>query len=162
MATIGHLAAGAALSRASGHGARLFPTLTLVAASVAPDVDLLLDINHRGPTHSVGFATVVGVAAFVACRRRADPAAAQIGLLAALAVGTHIVLDLLTAHSPVSIFWPLSSREFVLPVVLLPSAPTDEDLFTLRGAAALAAEFLWAVALILVAGMRRRPVNASP
>ena len=162
MATVGHLAAGVALSRASGHRGSPVVALALVAASVAPDLDLLLGINHRGPTHSVGFAAMVGVAAFLAFRLLRDDAAVQIGLLAAAAVGIHILLDLLTAHSPVSIFWPLSRREFVLPVVLLPSAPTGEVLFTLRGLAALAAELAWAAALILVGGLRPQPRAAAP
>jgi membrane-bound metal-dependent hydrolase YbcI (DUF457 family) len=89
-----------------------------------------------------------------------------IGGLAGVAVVTHIALDLLTAHSPVAALWPLSTREFSLPIVVLPAAPTDEALFTSRGMLLVGAELAWSIALVVGAGWRRdRPgpgSDASP
>lgn len=150
MATIGHLAAGVALARGSSDRWPVIATLAVVAAAAAPDVDLLLDLNHRGPTHSVGFAAVLGLAYFFVARAVGFSLAGRLGLLAVLAVLSHIALDLATAHSPVAALWPFSPREFTLPFLLLPSAPTDGELLSQRGIVLLLAEVAWSAAAILV------------
>jgi inner membrane protein len=150
MATIGHLAAGLALARGSGERMPAIATLAVVAAAASPDIDFLLDLNHRGPTHSIGFAAAVGVATFLVARALRFPVAGRLALLTATAVLSHIVLDLATAHSPVAAFWPFSRHEFTLPFLLLPSAPTDDALLSLRGAVLLLGELAWSVAAILL------------
>ena len=155
MATFGHIAAGAALARAGGTGRDWVVIGTLVIAALAPDVDLIVGSNHRGPTHSVGFAVLTaGVCAAMMSAIR-HPRAMAIGGLAGAAVVTHIVLDLLTAHSPVAALWPLATREFALPFLVLPAAPTDEALFTTRGMLLVGAELAWSMALVVGAGWRR-------
>lgn len=157
MATIGHLAAGIALARASGDRWPAIATVAVVAAAAAPDLDLLLDLNHRGPTHSIGFAAALGVSYYAVARAMGFRPAGRLGLLAAVAVLTHIALDLATAHSPVAVLWPFWSRELTLPILLLPSAPTDGELMSQRGAILLFAELAWSGAGILVGETRRRP-----
>lgn len=150
MATIGHLAAGVALSRATGDRWPTVATLAVIAAAAAPDLDLLLDLNHRGPTHSVGFAATLGLAYYLVARALRFPLAGRLGLLAALAVVSHIALDLATAHAPVAALWPFSRREFTLPFLLLPSAPTDDDLLSQRGVILLFAELAWSTTAIII------------
>lgn len=167
MATIGHVAAGVALGRGAGRG-DLLALAVVTAAAVAPDIDFAFDLNHRGPTHSVGFALVVGLVAYLGSRLAGRPDARTIGLLAIAAVGSHIILDLLTAHSPVAVAWPLSTREFVLPVIILPAAPGNDSIFSARGAFLLGLELIWSGALIVFAeswradARRRRRGQADP
>ena len=86
----------------------LFTTL-----GVLPDVDLLFDV-HSGPTHGVGAAFLVGLAAFIMWPGQTVPRA-QAALACALAYGSHILLDWLGSDSspPIGIMalWPMS-REF--------------------------------------------------
>ena len=147
MATIGHLAAGLALGRVRDRPSALL-TATVVAAALLPDVDFLLRIDHRGPTHSVGLALATALAAHVAFRVLGRPDAGAVAFLSGCAVLSHIGLDLLTAHQPVAALWPLTRDEFNLGSTWLPAAPTDEALLTGRGVLLLAAELGWSVALI--------------
>jgi inner membrane protein len=159
VATFGHIAAGLAIGQAGATRPGWVATLAIVVAAILPDVDLLLDVNHRGPTHSIGFAALVGLVAFGVLRIRGERSAVVIGVLCALATLSHVVLDLLTAPSPVAVFWPLSGREFGLSEPPLPAAPTDESLLTVRGLALVAGEAAWSVAVVLVAVLagRRAP-----
>ena len=72
----------------------------LLAASVLPDVDLLLRfLTHRGPTHSLITITVLMVPFFFLYRKRAIPYYA--------AMLSHILIgDFFTGG--VELFWPLS------------------------------------------------------
>jgi inner membrane protein len=77
-------------------------------AGAAPDLDLLVGA-HSGPTHGLGAAAIVGLAAFLLTRR---------GLTAfayAAAYATHILLDWLGSDTspPIGIMalWPFS-REY--------------------------------------------------
>lgn len=135
---------------------------TLVFASVAPDFDFFLGINHRGPTHSLGFALGLGLLVGLVMQLVHHRRAALIGALAALAVVTHILLDLLTAHAPVAALWPLSRREYALPFLVLPMAPTGDDLVSTRGLLLVGAELAWSVAIIVLAGWRSRVALRDP
>jgi hypothetical protein len=74
-----------------------------------PDVDLLLTA-HRGPTHSMAAALIVGLAALGLTRR------GRLGLAAAAAYATHPLLDWLGSDTspPIGIMalWPLSQAYF--------------------------------------------------
>ena len=156
MATIGHVAAGIALGRISGDRPSGLLAITVLVAALLPDIDFLLRIDHRGPTHSIGLALAAGASAYAGFRvlGRSDPAGA--GILSACAVLSHILLDMLTAHQPVAALWPLTRAELSLESTWLPAAPTDAALFTGRGALLLVAELAWSTALILAAIVVRR------
>jgi len=76
----------------------------LLAASVLPDVDLLLRfLTHRGPTHSFITITVLMIPFFVVYRKKAIPYYA--------AILSHILIgDFFTGG--IQLFWPLSSNVF--------------------------------------------------
>ena len=76
----------------------------LLAASVLPDVDLLLSfLMHRGPTHSFIIITVLMIPFFVVYRKQAIPYYA--------ALLSHILIgDFFTGG--VQLFWPLSQSQF--------------------------------------------------
>ena len=123
-----HAIAGAAVGafyQAPTHRRRLI-TIAAICA-VVPDLDLIgwpLGIStfallgHRGLTHSIAFAVVLGgIAAWVllrdsTTRKRVAGAAALI-----VATGTHSVLDALTTYSPTGpAFWaPFSNERYRFP-----------------------------------------------
>ncbi len=76
----------------------------LLAASVLPDVDLLLRfLMHRGPTHSFITLTVLMIPFFVVYRKQAIPY--YVALLSHILIG-----DFFTGG--VELFWPLSQGSF--------------------------------------------------
>lgn len=83
-------------------------------ASCLPDIDALVGLPHRGPTHTLGFALGMGVlAALMAAGSGLRKEAALIGLAGLLIVWSHAALDLLTGGGPdVAPFRPLWNREF--------------------------------------------------
>ncbi|MFT4881346.1 MAG: inner membrane protein [Salinirussus sp.] len=121
-----------------------YRTLALLAAGVAlavamvPDLDIRVPgLKHRGPTHTVGFALLVGAvvgALGVTVVTAGNPAAVSTalatrdggitalgvgvlgGLVSALTVCSHIAVDALTPMG-VTPFWPLSDRHVSLDVV---------------------------------------------
>ncbi len=86
--------------------------------------------GHRGVTHSFVFAAAVGaVAAFVAHRRRASPVPA--GILAALVVASHGLLDTLTdGGRGIALLWPFTDRRFFAPWHPIPVSPIGFGLLT--------------------------------
>ena len=115
---LGGIAAGAAVSGRAG-----WVSLALFAvAGAAPDVDFLLPIPHRGPTHSIGSALLVGLVAWLALAWRRPPAATgrsplRAGLAVAAAWGSHALLDWLGADSStprgLMALWPLTTSYYV-------------------------------------------------
>lgn len=136
---------GAALLAYAPLGYRLLSestTLALLGAGIAlalsslPDVDdRIPGLPHRGPTHSLPFvglvAVVVGGAGWVLARTASGfpvgPGDAAIGgaLVAALAVGSHLLVDLLTPMG-VNVLWPLP-----LPMVSLRVTRSDDPVANL-------------------------------
>ena len=108
--------AGAWLLLADRAETALLGGVAVLALAMVPDCDTLIDrIDHRGPTHSLAFALLFGLAlgAFAA------PTVPEIELAAFafgvgfLAVTSHLLADVLT---PMGIrpFWPLWDRKFSL------------------------------------------------
>jgi membrane-bound metal-dependent hydrolase YbcI (DUF457 family) len=98
----------------------------LLAASVLPDVDLLLRfLMHRGPTHSLIIITVLMIPFFVVYRKQAIPYYA--------ALLSHVLIgDFFTGG--IELFWPLSQGWFGPPnfdVTSLSNVVTELGLFVL-------------------------------
>jgi len=100
------------------------PTLAVVGggASLAlaslPDVDQRLPgVQHRGVTHTVGFALVVGAAVgsigwLLGADAGARAESAAVGFaVGATAIASHLLADVLTPMG-VTPFWPLSDRHY--------------------------------------------------
>ncbi|HEV3029443.1 MAG TPA: metal-dependent hydrolase [Planctomycetota bacterium] len=83
-------------------------------AACLPDLDALVGLPHRGPTHTLGFALGMGgLAALIAAGRGLRREAALIGLAGLLIVWSHAALDLFTGGGPdVALFRPFWNREF--------------------------------------------------
>ena len=121
----------------------------VLALSRLPDADLRLPgIAHRGPTHTLLFAALVGAAlagAAALLSARLPPSLAAPWLVpfaafvGAFGVGTHLLADALTP-SGVPLLWPLSRRRFSLRVVRADSTVANWGLLALGAfATALAA-----------------------
>jgi membrane-bound metal-dependent hydrolase YbcI (DUF457 family) len=124
---VGHFALGYLFGKGSSKLAHVKVNLPLLlAASVLPDIDLILRfLMHRGPTHSILTITVLMIPFFVVYRRQAIPYYA--------ALLSHILIgDFFTGG--IELFWPLSQHWFGalnLQVNSLPVAATELSLFLL-------------------------------
>ncbi|WP_440771310.1 metal-dependent hydrolase [Natronorubrum sp. DTA28] len=115
---------GTVVGLAGHETAAIVGALACVALSTLPDCDHRIPgIEHRGPTHSVGFALFVGVglAAVTAALVGASSPLAEVGFVAfafvvgSLSIVSHLLADALT---PMGIrpFWPVSKRHYTLSV----------------------------------------------
>ena len=123
MATIGHIAIGAAIARgfATAHeprGRRLRRVLIAAMAATLPDADLALrafgvragdePLAHRGASHSVIIGPCAAVIAWLA------GAGVQDGACYGLSAMSHGLLDTLSqSERGVALAWPLSRRRFI-------------------------------------------------
>jgi inner membrane protein len=159
MASVGHVALGMAAGRVwagrradAARKAMLFFSVL----SLLPDLDTIgmaagvaygAPCGHRGATHSLAAAVLLGVAAALVLRlgsarsKRADPnenapaRAMPITLLLGIAVAaSHGVLDAMTdGGRGVAFFWPLSTRRMFLAWRPIPIAPIGTDLLSVEG-----------------------------
>jgi inner membrane protein len=89
--------------------------------------------GHRGVTHSFAFALMVGTAAALAARRRRAPALPT-GILAALVVSSHGLLDTLTdGGRGIALLWPFTDRRYFAPWHPIPVSPIGLGLLTRFG-----------------------------
>lgn len=165
------LALGACLAPAGTLHRR---TLMLGAAlAVLPDVDAVgywlgvpthSLIGHRGLTHSLTFALVVGVSAAFLLARSAGSARLrrQIALYFVLAMMSHGLLDACTNGGPgVAFFSPFSNARYFFPFRPLVVSPIGvQGVLGERGLRILASEARWILlpsALLASLGMLLRP-----
>jgi inner membrane protein len=153
MATLGHVAAGVVAARwlDSRPGAPPVPLsmLGLSALSVLPDADFVAfmvgipyanPFGHRGMTHSLLFAVLVGALVAIGLRLRRRPVLLD-ALLATLVVASHGVLDAMTTGGlGVEFFWPVDTRRYFLPWEFIPVAPLGAGMLTARGLSVLLTE----------------------
>ena len=118
---IGHTAIGLAAAEtgqaAPAAGSRLAQFIFICVLANLPDIDMVIgllihgngSIYHRGPTHSLLFVLMAGLAASQMWRlwSRIPRFGFQ---LCALLVFSHVASDMLLTSAPVSLFWPLESN----------------------------------------------------
>lgn len=153
MSTVGHLFVGAAASRyalrSKSGSRRIAFAILLTGAAVAPDLDIsllpalgipeTLTLGHRGATHSLVVALAVTLIAVLLARAFRLPVR-RVAIGAAIAIGSHALLDSLSPGPGVAWLWPFIDTRFpTLPI--LPIAPLDH-LFSARGLAMLLAEMI--------------------
>ncbi len=102
----------------------------VLALTMLPDLDTRTDrLRHRGPTHSIVFAALVGLlTGFVGGLLAGTSGAEFGGLVGTLAIVAHLLADVIT---PMGIrpFWPLSDRKFTFDVVLASDTRANALLF---------------------------------
>src|SRR4051812_31302499 len=83
------------------------------AAACLPDLDALVGLPHRGPTHTLGFALAIGaIAGLGAASRGLKKEALPVAAVFTLIAWSHPALDLLTGGGPeVALFRPFWPRE---------------------------------------------------
>ena len=137
-AVVGYAAARAATAR------RHISTRLLIVATllpVVPDLDVLLrpwfryghPFGHRGFSHSLAFALLLGVLAAVACRKEAAAAPGGVGglaLLFAAVTASHGLLDALTyGGSGIPFFMPFDTARYAFPIRPIPASPIGVQSF---------------------------------
>ena len=113
---VGHVLAGMAIGSLASRDWRWGLLLVCGLAAALPDIDLVLPVAHRGPTHSlVAALTVFAVTVVVLKLGSGRPNAIRVATALALAVVSHTLLDWLGQDfgTPRGImaFWPFS-REY--------------------------------------------------
>ncbi len=161
---ITHTAVPLALGLGMGSGVisrRLL--LVGVAASMVPDLDVIgfkLGVayadcmGHRGITHSLLFALILGVLGFLLAKRlHARPWVA--GLFVFMSCVSHGLLDMCTNGGlGVAFLWPLSHERYFLPWHFIQVAPLSlKELFGPRGQHMLYSELhgVWLPCLLFAA-----------
>jgi len=147
VASLAHVVVGAAAARFVRRGQPTTlsaPTAAVIwaALSMLPDADVIgfkLGIQygdafgHRGATHSFAFAVLVGFAAAAVARACGLPAR-RTGVVVALVVTSHALLDTLTDGGlGCALLWPFSNERFFAPVRPLPVAPIGTAFLSRRG-----------------------------
>jgi inner membrane protein len=137
MPSIGHVAIGMAAARYDRRvGATrwtLFSAMVVWSAlSLLPDADVVGfhfgvaygdPLGHRGASHSLAFAALGGCAIGLVARALHRPAL-RTGILAALVLASHGLLDTLTDGGlGCALLWPFSDERFFAPWRPLPVAP---------------------------------------
>jgi inner membrane protein len=178
MASYGHLAVGLLAGRLHGGedatrdqrtsaGTLLF----FAALAVLPDVDILGvacglpdvgPLGHRGLSHSLVTALVLGVLCGTLARRFGWPAV-RTAVAATLAVASHGILDACCEGGRgIPLLWPLSDARFLSPWRVLPDAPRGLKMLSRPGLLDLAVEFTVFFPLTAFALWRGRPALLRP
>lgn len=172
MASIGHIAVGMAAAR--GFAGRLGRPVSTIAAmftlsllSLLPDADAVAfrlgipyaaPFGHRGASHSLFFALLVGIVAIFLVRAlRLSPLRA--GLLVFAVVATHGLLDSMTDGGlGIALLWPYSNHRYFAPFRPIPVAPIGRRIFSHWGQRVMLTELVLFAPLFLYAlWPRRRP-----
>jgi inner membrane protein len=159
MASVAHvmigMAAGRLLASLEPVGTNLRPARAMfwcAALSMLPDADVLglalgipygAPLGHRGASHSLLFALLVGAIAGRIWMKRARPHAAFVGLLIVALVASHGLLDALTDGGlGVALLWPFTSERFFFPWRPIPVAPIGVRYFSPEGLQCAAFELI--------------------
>jgi inner membrane protein len=171
MASIGHLAVGMACGRAYANfrDDRALVRRAMIAFSVIslwPDIDALGfafgvrysdPFGHRGATHSLTFAVLIGLATFAFAKWKNLPAM-RTALFAGGVAASHCLLDTMTYGGGLgcALLWPFTDARFWAPVRFIPIAPIGLHLFSPRGLYVMAFETILFSPFFLYALFARR------
>jgi inner membrane protein len=137
MSALGHVAVGVATARLlspSGTPSDVLASRMAALSTLAllPDLDFLIPavgpstgpFAHRGASHSLVAAMVVGLIIAVAIKAWGGRRAIMWGIVATAVVASHPILDLFSdTDLGVALLWPLSNARFLAPWHILPNPP---------------------------------------
>jgi inner membrane protein len=162
MASIGHVVIGMTAARLADRG-RAAPVSSLAlwsAVSLLPDLDVIGfsfgvryadPWGHRGATHSLAIAALVGVAGALLARRYAKPPL-RTGIMIALVLASHAVLDTMTDGGlGCALFWPFDRTRYFAPWRPIPVAPIGFGFLSPIGAAIALTELVLFAPLLIFA-----------
>ncbi|RSZ60268.1 metal-dependent hydrolase [Massilia atriviolacea] len=147
-------------------GSRVIPGRLLAAgvlASIVPDADVAglhigipyaNELGHRGASHSLAFAIVLGLLAAAFARQLNASRLAAFFFITASAV-SHGLLDMLTSGGlGVALAWPVSEARMFFPVRVIRVSPlTVQRFFSARGVTVLRSELIWVWLPAALAGL---------
>ena len=156
MASLGHIAAGAAAARLSdapvpGRRVTIAAVAFWSALSFLPDADVIGfgfgigygdEWGHRGATHSFVFALAVGIVSGLLAPLARRPAITT-AVLASLVLASHPLLDILTDGGlGCALFWPFDQTRYFAPWRPIPVAPIGFSFFGSYGLSVALAELV--------------------
>lgn len=155
-----------------GIGEKRIPRPVLVAGVVAamlPDADVILFRfgatydsvwAHRGFSHSIGFAMLLGLLAAALFRRTLPPLLAF--SFVAFAAASHGLLDMMTngGHG-IAILWPATDQRYFFDWRPIQVSPLSPGRFVARDARIATTEFLWIWAPTIIVALGLRAVRQS-
>ncbi len=166
MASLGHVAVGLAAGRLHARDRPVKWMAAFTVLSLAPDLDVIgfsfgipyeAALGHRGASHSL----LVGLLG-LACALAPGPHRWRAGLLGALVLTSHGVLDAMTTGGHgIGFLWPFDDTRYFLPARPIPVAPIGRGMLSLRGLYVLSVEALIFSPLLLYALWPRRSRGAS-
>jgi inner membrane protein len=171
MASIGHLAIGMSAARlVSGHERPSWQAMAAWSAlSMLPDADVIGmglgiayedPLGHRGASHSLLFAAVVGAGAGLVAARFGLPRL-RACVIATLVLGSHAVLDTLTDGGlGCALFWPFDLTRYFAPWRPIPVSPLGLEYLSPYGAFVGTTELILFSPLLFFALRRRAPIAA--
>ena len=119
---VGHALGGLAAGFLGTRDRRWGVPLACAALAALPDIDLILPITHRGPTHSITAGIVTSAVAFAVLTTMKWKPRLRTAVTLGVAVLTHVLFDWLAADSAaprgVMAFWPVSRAFYVSDVDL--------------------------------------------
>lgn len=114
--------------------------------------------GHRGATHSLLFSGLLGTAIGIVAPLFRLPAL-KTGVLAALVLASHAILDTFTDGGlGCALLWPFSDERFFAPWRPLPVAPIGRAFLSAAGLQVVAVELVFFAPLLLYACWPRRTV----
>lgn len=132
-----------------------------VVASVIPDADVIgfkfgieyaSQFGHRGFTHSICFALLLGLLSVLA-HRKLDCTRLSAFLFVSLCAASHALLDALTDGGlGVALFWPYDNSRFFFPWTGIEVSAIGRGFFSMRSLSVLASEFRWVWCPAIVLG----------
>lgn len=165
MASIGHIAVGMAFGRAYSRDPVVAKRAMWAFSALAmwPDADALgfvfgvpydSPFGHRGATHSLVVAVVLGLLAYPLAKRW-DLPARRTAIFAVLVAVSHGLLDTMTYGGGFgcALFWPLTAARYWAPFRFIPIAPIGMGMLSATGVHVMMAELIiflpfWAYALM--------------
>ena len=147
-----------------GLGGNLIPRRLLifgVVASMLPDLDVLAfrfhiayadTFGHRGVSHSIAFAVLVGLVALLFSRRLKSGPLITFAFVTVCAA-SHGILDMFTNGGyGVALWWPFSAERLFTPWQVIEVSPLSvHRIFSARGLEVLRSEIVWVWLPLLLA-----------
>ena len=177
MASLTHILVGAAAGQHLAGEPKLRPMVWMSMLSFCPDFDVIAfrfgiayssPLGHRGFTHSVSFALLMGFLIWVLRRFISDANAKYRplywGVAAALVTLSHPILDAFTDGGlGVALWWPLSVERIFFSPQWIPVSPLGVGILSARGAYVMAFEAMICLPLwgyLLMPWLRRKSKRA--
>jgi len=123
-----------------------------VVASVIPDADVIgfkfgidyaSQFGHRGISHSIFFAVILGLLAAMA-HRKLDCSRLAAFVFVSLCAASHGLLDALTDGGlGVALFWPMDRTRYFFPWHEIEVSAIGRGFFSIHSLSVLASEFIW-------------------